>query len=549
MAILVSGQEPCCAVMVPPLDQAVGAPPIADALPLEAVAVPPDGAAAAPDVREQELLPDWSRRVREQREALAQSDKERATLRTTVERLQRQVAKLQAEQARLRDGGADADLVARRGALRSQLEDLERARSECGPRIDEAERERTEASAAEAEAEAEAASAEVAVAAARAELGRLQAAAEASEEAAAEAEARLGSMVAAVRLRDQEAKVRTAREELATSQAEARQLRVALAEAISSGADLPNTLKELELLKESATASTRRIDALEAINAQLQGRLVQLHGETKRLKTGAVDLRSEGDLMREVLVEQSQQLLRRVEDLTDESYTAVADKKQLLASAADLLAQVDEAETRMARCPGIEEQCNQMATAQQTLRAEVERLCLSNDAFCEQVFGEDGEGPFAGLLMRGSMLELGGIPVDEAPHLEVGRLVRGEPLLTVRGSGGGASGLQADAAGLALKLQQILAEREEAFWIERSRLSDRVASLERVRGGGRTGALLVQYDAAARGGVHAGRPGASPPCGGTAGAGAYATAGLDSATAAVSGGWKRLQRAAQNAMP
>merc|ERR1712083_415665 len=77
---------------------------------------------------------------------------------------------------------------------------------------------------------------------------------------------------------------------------------------------------------------------------------------------------------------------------------------------------------------------------------------------------------------------------------EIGRLVHGKRLLVSEGGG-----VRGDAAALALRIQQLLAEREEAFWMERQQLSDRVMALERVRGG-RTNKLLQHYDAAARGG-------------------------------------------------
>merc|ERR1712190_5153 len=115
----------------------------------------------------------------------------------------------------------------------------------------------------------------------------------------------------------------------------------------------------------------------------------------------------------------------------------------------------------------------------------------TNEALCQQVLDVDGE--FSGALSPKASFVGGVDDAAEAIREEIGRLLHGKPLLITEGGG-----VRADAATLALRLQQLLAEREEAFWMERQQLSDRVMALERVRGG-RTSKLLQHYDAAARG--------------------------------------------------
>lgn len=214
-----------------------------------------------------------------------------------------------------------------------------------------------------------------------------------------------------------------------------------------------------------------------------------------------------------------------MEALTDETDVADADRKSLLNTVAHMLAQVDDAECRIARKATVESQAEELEASRLALSAEVERLQKTNDAMCQQVLGEDGEGPFAGAL---AFAQLSRGDADEGIHGDIVRLVRGKPLMVSQGS------VQQDASALALKLQQIIAEREEAFWVERQRLSDRVIDLERSRGG-RTGALLREYEAVARG------RGPGPGDGASGGAGGVSTGAAAAASAAVSGGLKKLR--------
>ncbi|CAE7293088.1 unnamed protein product [Symbiodinium necroappetens] len=178
-----------------------------------------------------------------------------------------------------------------------------------------------------------------------------------------------------------------------------------------------------------------------------------------------------------------------VEDLTAEEKLAAEDRRHLLERAARLASEVERAEARIAQQSELEDQCAQLDAAQQTLSAEVERLRRTNDALCQQVLGSDGEGPFAGALQEVSLLDG---EEDQAMRDEIGRLVRGQLLITSQ-----SGSVKGDAAALALRLQQLLAEREEAFWVERQHLSDHIASLERAQNG-RTSNLVRQYDAAVR---------------------------------------------------
>ncbi|CAE7469362.1 unnamed protein product [Symbiodinium natans] len=279
--------------------------------------------------------------------------------------------------------------------------------------------------------------------------------------------------------------------------------------------------RELEVLRDAQEAASQRVQDLESVNAQLEKRIEQVQADIAALRKGTVDLRSEEDLMREVIVTQSEQLLRKVEDLTAEEKLAAEDRRHLLERAARLASEVERAEARIAKQSELEEQCAQLDAAQQTLSAEVERLRRTNDALCQQVLGSDGEGPFAGALQEVSLLDG---EEDQAMRDEIGRLVRGQLLLTSQ-----SGSVKGDAAALALRLQQLLAEREEAFWVERQRLSDHISSLERTQNG-RTSNLLRQYDAAVRA-----SGGSGPKAPGLAGAPA-------AAAAAVTGVARRLRQ-------
>merc|ERR1719253_149771 len=125
-------------------------------------------------------------------------------------------------------------------------------------------------------------------------------------------------MVTVEQLHKHEADGREWAEALRTSEREARQLRVALAEALSSGTDLPNTMQELTLLKQSTVAATNRVQSLEDVNKQIHLRIVEINEQNRKLRKNQFDVQNESDLMREVIVEQNETLLRKVDDLTEE---------------------------------------------------------------------------------------------------------------------------------------------------------------------------------------------------------------------------------------
>jgi len=303
-----------------------------------------------------------------------------------------------------------------------------------------------------------------------------------------------------------------------------------LADALSNGVDLPTARQELGILRAAAETAAKRMEELEVLNSQLQGRIEGLEREIAQLRLGTVDLRSEEDLMREVLAQQSEQLVRKVEDLTDERKTADADRKQLLSLTADLLRQVESANARLARRSELEAASEKLDAESEALRGEVERLRRTNGALCQQVLGEDGDGPLAGVLSDpDSHMHVD----DEETRLlneAVCRLIRGRSVALPGGSP--TANVRTDASSLALRLQTLIAEREESFWVEQQRLSDRVAALDRARGG-RTGALLREYGAAARG-APAGEKSSSAGTG-AASAVAAATAGMQRLRGAV--GW------------
>eukprot|EP00927_Polykrikos_kofoidii_P050524 TRINITY_DN44421_c0_g1_i1.p1 TRINITY_DN44421_c0_g1~~TRINITY_DN44421_c0_g1_i1.p1 ORF type:complete len:840 (-),score=199.78 TRINITY_DN44421_c0_g1_i1:123-2642(-) len=485
----------------------------------------------------------WERRVLEQQEALGRSQRARAEVRASVEKLQQRIAWLTTDCQRLRSGGIGADIVARRAALRQEVEELNEAQRGASIRTREAEASKAAVEKACAEAVAASVAANTELEDARKEEAALAAAVGCAQDARAAAKQRLQNMVHVDRLQACEAEVIRDREDIATALREARQLRVALAEAISSGTDLPNTLKELSLLKESAELAGKRIVSLEEFNSQLEGRVQQINEEIRSLRKGTVDLRSEGELMRDVIIEQSEQLLQRVEFLTDESRTAKEDRKQLLGRAADLMARVDEIDARIACRSEKEADCAKMEAGQQNLNAEVERLRRTNNALCQQVSGEDAEGSLVGALKRPTM-HVG--DENEALLAEVLGFINGKPTVsdTAEASGPAGARVKADAAVLALRVQQVLAEREESFWVERQRLSDRVIALERARGG-RTGSLLREYDSKARGDTSHG----GAVNGGTASVGGYtktASAAAGKAADVVAGRLRRLKDAAMD---
>ncbi|CAK8989441.1 unnamed protein product [Durusdinium trenchii] len=473
------------------VDPGTETPPSADA---EAPRSPADDSSSSPvsPSLEAELV-EWRRKVLSQRENIAQSERERGELRAEVERLQQKVASLTSERDRLSRGGAVQDAEERNHDLEAKLETLKQQRAEIESGLAQQEAQLAEArrSAAQAAEEANVAAKELHEEEARLEKQRQALAA--AQAAADAAQRRLESMVSVEDVQRCEKETKSYREALVSVDKEARQLRLALADALSSGTDLSMAKHELEVLKDAQESASQRVKALESVNEQLEKRIAQVEADIAALHKGTVDLRSEEDLMREVIVSQSEQLLRRVEDLTAEEKLAAEDRRQLLATAAQLGAEVEKAEARVARQTELEDQCTQLDAAQQTLSAEVERLRRTNDALCQQVLGPDGEGPFAGALQQVSVLDG---EEDQLIRDEIGRLVRGRLLLTTQ-----AGSVKGDAAALALRLQQLLAEREEAFWVERQRLSDHITSLERTHGTGRTSNLLRHYESAVRAGT------------------------------------------------
>lgn len=228
--------------------------------------------------------------------------------------------------------------------------------------------------------------------------------------------------------------------------------------------------------------------------------------------------------MREVMLQQSGSLVRRVEDLSEESAIAVADKKQLLTTAGDLLFWVDSAEARLSRRADMEVQCKQLDASRETVVAEVERLRRTNAALCQQALGEEAETPLRGALA--DVASLVQIEAGEALQDEISRLIHGEKLLTTQNST-----VRADASALVLRLQQLLAEREEAFWVDRQRLSDQVMHLERTRTG-RTSNLLKQYNATIQGDSSSSSRSSK---------GSVAAPAAKAAAAAVSDGFRKLR--------
>eukprot|EP00441_Pelagodinium_beii_P037890 CAMPEP_0197638870 /NCGR_PEP_ID=MMETSP1338-20131121/13669_1 /TAXON_ID=43686 ORGANISM="Pelagodinium beii, Strain RCC1491" /NCGR_SAMPLE_ID=MMETSP1338 /ASSEMBLY_ACC=CAM_ASM_000754 /LENGTH=510 /DNA_ID=CAMNT_0043211523 /DNA_START=73 /DNA_END=1603 /DNA_ORIENTATION=- len=405
-------------------------------------------------------LEEWRQKVQQQRHTVAKSENERTRIREEVARLKQQVDSLTSEREHLLKGGALEDAEEKQKELEAKLLSVREEKADIEASIAQQEQELAAArSAAAAAAESANASAEkLAKEEKRLHLQRQEV--EGAEAYALAAEERLQSMVAVEEVQDREREAKQCREALASVDKEARQLRLALADALSSGTDLSTAKRELEVLRDSQEAAAQRAKALEGVNMQLERRIAQVEEEIQRLKKGTVDLRSEGDLMKEVIISQSEQLLRKVEDLTEEEKVADEDRRQLLATAARLAEEVEVAETRIARQSDLEEQSKKLDAAQLTLSAEVERLRRTNDALCQQVLGPDGEGPFAGVLSEGSMLDG---EEDLAIRDDIGRLVRGQLLLSTQ-----AGSMQADAAALALRLQQLLAEREEAFWVDAS---------------------------------------------------------------------------------
>lgn len=451
---------------------------------------PPQPPAAEPISPElaAEIL-EWQQKVQVLKEQSERSDRSRTELRGAVEAQQWKVASLTSEKDKLAQGGAAEEIAAEKSNVEVQLglveEEFQAART--GLKEQEALLAAAEAKALEAAQRA----VELRLRFEREEREKreLEEAAKQMQDEAEAAEARLHGMVEAAAVQQHEVVARERREALRTVDRESRQLRVALAEALSSGADLPTALEELEVLRQSAEAARQRIQALEELNAQLEERLVQLDSEIAGLRKGTLDLKGEEDLMREVIIQQSEKLLRKVEDLTDERRTADADRQQLLTWAAGLQAKVEAGEARIARRDELQAHCATLEASRVTVAAEVERLRRTNDALCQQVLHDESEGLLAGVLSSETVLS----GEDGAIRDEINRLVRGQLLISTQ-----AGSVKADAMELALKLQQLLAEREEAFWVERQQLSDRVAALERARGG-RTGSLLRQYDATARG--------------------------------------------------
>lgn len=464
----------------------------------------------------------WQQKVQEQRDALNESSKARVEARSSIEEWQKQVTGLQEKHRRLTSKeGPAADVEAERQSMRERLPELESRRLFALDGVV------TAGAEVNASKEAAPASADALVTSAEAleECERRRCEMEdflqVAQEATAAAEERLTRMIPVEAVQRTETEATARREALEAAEGESRRLRVALAEALSSGADIANAMEEIAVLRESSERAAQRMKDVEAMNGQLETKLKQLNEEIAGLRERSVDMRSEEELMREVIVQQNEDLLRRVEELTDERKTGDADRKQLLETTAELLGAVEDGDMRIGRKDNLRREMEEWQRTSQTTMCEAERLRRTNAALCQQVLGEDSEGPLAGAL--GDPDRMGCLDDAELRRIydSVCQLVRGR--VAVEACRGDVRG---DAATLALKLQTTLAEREEAFWVERQKLSDRVISLERVRGG-RTGKLLEQYEQTARGS----KPGAG---------GGSAVPKPQEAVEALKGGFRRM---------
>eukprot|EP00434_Breviolum_minutum_P028152 symbB.v1.2.024907.t1/scaffold2390.1/size80330/6 len=396
-------------------------------------------------------LADWRRKVLAQRESIAQSERERGELRAEVERLQHSVASLTSERDRLSRGGAAKDAEDRSRELEVKLQTLkeEKAEIESGLAQQETELAAARLAAAKATEDADAVAKELLEEEARLDKQRQSlSAAEARREsedseranldnfgmkaATAAAEKRLESMVSVEEVQRCEKEARSYREALVSVDKEARQLRLALADALSSGTDLSMAKRELEVLRDAQEAASHRVKALESVNEQLEKRIAQVEAEIATLKKGTVDLRSEEDLMREVIVSQSEQLLRRVEDLTAEEKLAAEDRRQLLATAAQLAAEAALAEINLRTSAGNWMLRNKPSVQKLNAYVAPMMLCVNrpqesqemprprhHDMHSCQVLGPEGEGPFAGALEQVSVLDG---EEDQAIRDEIGRL-------------------------------------------------------------------------------------------------------------------------------
>lgn len=409
--------------------------------------------------------------VEQQKQLLDESQKLRSEVRNSVEALKRDIDALAAESKELASPSESAG-AARRAAMEVQVSQLKAAIAAAQRAAEEDKdelllietplnnfKETTVNLAPAVEAAAEKAVAAEAVA--------LRA-----EQAAEQSEAKLVVMVEAEALREVERELSSKKEQLSELEKEGRQLRVALAEALRDAPTL-----ELGALKEAAESAARRVEALEKLNKMLEERVAKVEAENTRLVRGAVDLQGEEAVMREMLMQHNETFLEKVDAMTEEHRAAVMDRRRLLEGTANLLDAVEAAEARIAARDQVEAESAQLQTTQLSLTSEVQRLRASNDA-----------------LMQGLEESFDNLRVDPAGlSAEVGKLMRGQGLTNSSLTGS----VQADASAVALQIQQVLAEREEAFWVERQKLTDRVAALEKTRGG-RTGALLRSYGSAAQ---------------------------------------------------
>merc|ERR1739838_1303535 len=100
--------------------------------------------------------------------------------------------------------------------------------------------------------------------------------------------------------------------------------------------------------------------------------------------------------MKDVFLQQSDDLVRRVVNLTEEKETADTDRKQLIDITGELFSQVDSAEARIARRPDMELNCQRLQAGRETLDQEDTTLRRSNAALCQQVLSEDSETALSG---------------------------------------------------------------------------------------------------------------------------------------------------------
>mmetsp|Transcript_82991 Transcript_82991/g.189565 ORF Transcript_82991/g.189565 Transcript_82991/m.189565 type:complete len:270 (+) Transcript_82991:96-905(+) len=167
---------------------------------------------------------------------------------------------------------------------------------------------------------------------------------------------------------------------------------------------------------ESASEASR-LEAAERVRSALESRNASLMQENADLKSRLVDLKAEGEALREVLGSQGESYLSKVSDLQAAVAALTEDRTRFTQDQLSLQEEVKRMKGELGERKNDQGRCLRLEAERQALTKEVERLRASNSALAQQLMGDDvgldhsGGDPEAAQLLQGYPL-MGGEDSD-----------------------------------------------------------------------------------------------------------------------------------------